>query len=92
MMHDILKESDIYQMILQEGREEGLQATRQTLLRFVQARFPKLVRFATKQTSVVTDVKALNELIYKIGLTQLSEAEARQLFADLDKEEDEENE
>ncbi len=92
MMHDILKESDIYQMILQEGREEGLQATRQTLLRFVQARFPKLVRFATKQIAVVKDAQVLDDLIYKIGLSSLTEAEARQLFADLDKEEDENNE
>ncbi len=92
MMHDILKESDIYQMILQEGREEGLQATRQTLLRFVQARFPKLVRFATKQIAVVKDAQVLDDLIYKIGLSSLTEAQARQLFADLDKEEDEENE
>ena len=91
-MHDILKESDIYQMILQEGREEGLQATRQTLLRFVQARFPKLVRFATKQIAVVKDAQVLDDLIYKIGLSSLTEAQARQLFADLDKEEDEENE
>jgi len=51
---------------------------------FIQSRFPKLVRFATKQVSVITDVKTLKDLIPKIGLAQ-TEEEARQLLTDLDK-------
>jgi predicted transposase YdaD len=99
MLQDILRDTSIYQLIMQEGvekgreegREEGLeegriQALRQTLLDFVQTRFPKLVRFASKQISDVTDVKTLQSLIHKIGLSQLTAEEARQLFIDLDNE------
>jgi predicted transposase YdaD len=92
MMHDILHESDIYQLILQEGQEKGreealqreLEDLRQILLSFVRARFPKLVRFATKQISTITDKKTLADLIPKVGLAQ-TEVEVRQILTEVGK-------
>ena len=97
MLQDILHDSEIYQMIMQEGVEQGvqqgiqlqhlqeLQDLRQIVLSFVEPRFPKLVRFATKQISVIVDIKALKDLIPKIGFAQ-SEEEVRQVLTDLDSE------
>jgi hypothetical protein len=97
MLQDILHDSEIYQMIMQEGVEKGvqqgiqlqhlqeLQDLRQIVLSFVEPRFPKLVRFATKQISIIIDIKTLKDLIPKIGFAR-TEEEARQLLADLDME------
>ena len=40
-MHDILRETPIYQEILKEGREEGLEALRQAVVDIVAQRFPQ---------------------------------------------------
>jgi len=102
MLEDILQETEIYQYIKQQGVAEGitqgieleqqreLQNKREMFLRFVQARFPKAVRFATKQVAIVTDEQILDDLIYKVGLAQLTEDELRKILLHLDID-DEEN-
>ena len=106
MLEDILQETEIYQYIKEQGLAEGitqgiaqgieleqqreLQNKREMFLRFVQARFPKAVRFATKQVAVVTDGQILDDLIYKVGLAQLTEDELRKILLHLDID-DEEN-
>lgn len=96
MFQDILRDTDIYKIIMEEGHEKGLvegiqlqqqrdlQHQREMFLRFVQARFPKLVHFANKQVAIITDGQILDDLIYKIGLTQLTEDELRKILLDLD--------
>lgn len=79
MYQDILRDTEIYQMIMQEGREEGVQALRQTLLGFVQARFQELVPLATKQAAHITDTEILKHLTLKVGLAKTPE-EARRLL------------
>jgi predicted transposase YdaD len=78
-MHDILREAPLYQEILQEGREEGrqerIQALRQMLLKFVQARFParKMIQLAKGQVALIEDPEVLQDLILKVGLAQTAE-------------------
>ncbi len=91
MYQDILRDSEIYQIIMQEGVEKGiekgvekghqqeLQDLRQILLGFIQARFQELVPIATKQTANITDTEILKHLTLNVGLAQTLE-EARQLL------------
>jgi len=87
-MHDILREAPFYQEILQEGREKGLEeglekgyekgfieGLRQTLVNFVQARFPspKMLRLAKGQASLIDDPRVLQDLTLKVGLAQTAE-------------------
>src|SRR5260221_11700637 len=73
-MHDRLQESPIYQEILNEGLEKGLregresglaqgrlEATRDMLLSFVDARFPKLNSLAEEQAELISDVTVLRQ-------------------------------
>jgi len=89
-MHDILRETPIYQEILKEGREEGLEkgleqglqrgqleALRQAVIDVVVERFPKLVRMAKKQVAVVEDPELLRHVLVKVSVAQRLE-EARQ--------------
>ena len=39
-MHEMLRETPVYQEILREGRQEGLEALRQALLDVIAQRFP----------------------------------------------------
>lgn len=81
MFQDILRESEIYQLIVEEGREEGreeatqreLEDLRQLLLSFMQARFPELASFAIQQVSNIADIAILKDLTLKVGLSQTSE-------------------
>ena len=78
-MHDILRETPIYQEILQEGREEErqqrLQDQRQTLIKLVQMRFPEVVSLAKKQADFVKDPEVLQNLIAKMfAVSTLQEA------------------
>ena len=97
-MHDILRESPIYQEILREGREEGrkqgleevrqkgqLEALSQAVVDIVQERFPKLVRLTKKQVAVVKDVALLRQLIVKVSMAQdMEEAQLHLLAVDDD--------
>jgi predicted transposase YdaD len=72
---------------LEKGREEGLEKGReeerqqwvqeqhQTLLSFVQVRFPELISLAKEQTAAITDPEVLHNLIVKLfGLQTAEEA------------------
>src|SRR5436309_6435180 len=74
-MHDVLRETPIYQEILNEGREEGLEkglekgreegqidALRQAVVDVVLERFPRLVQLARKQVTLVEDTAILRRL------------------------------
>jgi hypothetical protein len=58
----------------------------QAILDIIQARFPQLVRLATKQMAVVIDSEILSDLIVKISLVQTME-EAKQYLIALDEDE-----
>ena len=73
MYQDILQESWVYQEILQEGREEGLQALRQTLTSLMEMRFPTLVPLAKQQTSTIKDPDVLQRVIVKLFAMQTAE-------------------
>ena len=95
MFNDILRETPIYQEVLEEGREEGLekgrqlgreealqqelQRQRQTLLDIVLERFPKIVRSVTKPVEAIEDPAILLGLIVKMSTVQTAE-EAQQLL------------
>jgi flagellar biosynthesis/type III secretory pathway protein FliH len=95
-----MRESPFFQEILQEGIQEGLEkgreeerkeqaaALRQTVIDIVSERFPKLARFASKQTLFVDDPALLRHLIFKLSLSQ-TQAEARQYLQEIDKDEEE---
>ncbi len=69
-MHDIIREAPIYQEILREGREEGIEEGREAsihiLLMSTQALFPSLVTLLQKQITSIKDLKTLEELASKI--------------------------
>src|SRR5258707_6510222 len=78
-MHDILRETPIYQEILKEGREEGLEALRQAILDVVTQRFPKLTCLAKKQVVVVEDPELLRHVLVKVSVAQTTEEAKQQL-------------
>ena len=93
MYQDILHESEIYQMIMQEGIEkerlqqqlQQLELQRRTILRIVQTKFPKLARLAIEQTSAITDPEKLEDLIVFMGLSQTEEEAHQYLTGTSDK-------
>ena len=83
-MHEILRESAIYQEIRQEGREEGreegqLKASRELLLAIITARFPKLTRLAQTYIATVDNPMLLQNLIVQLVVTNTTK-EARELI------------
>ncbi len=83
-MHDIIRDTPIYQEILREGREEGieegleqgrLEASRRILLMATQIRFPELATLAQEQAIRVHDEATLDAIIGKI-ITAQNENEA----------------
>ena len=87
MYQDILRDSEIYQMIMQEGREEErrreLQDQRLTILRIMQA-FPKLARLAIDLIEQTTDTKKLQDLTVSMSISQ-AEDEARQYLTEINR-------
>ncbi len=93
MLEDILEESWTYQEMIKKGMQKGLekglekgreeerqqwvQEQRETLLSFVQMRFPELVPVARQQVASIKDPGALHDLIIKLFAVQAAE-EARQ--------------
>jgi predicted transposase YdaD len=94
MFQDILRDTEIYQYIMQEGLAEGiqqgiqqgvqqeLQDLRLTIIRMVQARFPKLASFAIEQTASIEDPLRLQDLIVDISAAQTAD-QVRQLLAEV---------
>ena len=84
MLRDALRDSWAYQEIMQEGREEGLQEQRLTLLEVVQARFPDVEPLAKKTVDSISDLALLRRLIVKISVIQ-TEEEAKQALLEIGK-------
>ena len=100
MFQDILSESWVYQEIgqkyLEQGLEQGvekgreeerqqeLQRQRQTIVGFVQRRFPEITALAEQQTAKITDPEMLQTVILKLLDAQTIE-EARQILLSIDK-------
>jgi predicted transposase YdaD len=85
MFQDILRESPIYQEIVEQGLEKGkIQGQREMLLDLVQMRFPELLTLAKQQTDGITDPGVLPSLNHKLFAAQTIE-EARQVLLGIDR-------
>lgn len=88
MQHGILWDTPIYQLILQEGREEERtklqKQERITVQRIVKAKFPRLAELAIEKTQVTSDMNKLQDLTVYLSIAQ-TEADARQYLLDIDK-------
>ena len=88
MFQDILRESWVYQELVEQGvekeRQQELQRQRQTIVGFVQRRFPEISALAEQQTAKITDPEMLQTVILKLLDAQMLE-EARQILLNLDK-------
>ena len=89
MLEDILEESWTYKELIQKGMQKGLekgreeerqqwvQEQRETLLSFVQMRFPELAPVARQQVASIKDPETLHNLLIRLFAVQTVE-EARQ--------------
>jgi len=92
-MHDILRESPVYEWILAEGREEGemkgeakgivkgiaqgVAQMRQAVVEVVQERFASLTDLAAELVATINDLDQLRRLVVKISTARGTE-QARQ--------------
>ena len=77
MLGDILRETPVYQEVLEEGLEKGLKegelrAQRRTLIDIVQERFPDVIHLAKKQADAIEDPEVLRRLTVKMSVVQTS--------------------
>jgi predicted transposase YdaD len=94
MFQDILRESWVYQEIVEEGVEKGREEERQhriqdqqaMFLGFIQLRFPELEVLAKQQTDGITDPEVLPTVSFKLLAAQTIE-EARQILLSINKSE-----
>lgn len=84
-MHDILRESPVYEWILDEGREEGIQqgvqAMQQAAINMVIARFAELESLARVRISALRDLERLQHLIIDLSISHSPEEMKRVLLA-----------
>ena len=80
MFQDILRESSVYQEIV----EKGIQGQREMLLAFVQMRFPELLALAKQQTEGITDPDLLPSVSHKLLAAQTLE-ESRRILLSMDR-------
>jgi predicted transposase YdaD len=84
VFNDILRETWVFQEIMQEGEEKGLkkglEGLRQTLLSVVQARFPELVFLARGQVVFIEDMELLQNLIVNMSTAQTAEEAQHRLL------------
>ena len=83
MFQDILRESSVYQEIVEEGR---LQEQREMLLKLIQLRFPELEALAKQQSDGITSPEILPPVNFKLLAAQTIE-EARQILLSINKSE-----
>jgi len=89
-MHDILRDSPIYDWILAEGREEGKAEglaegkaqMRQAIMDIVRERFPALAQLAAEVVETINDLTLLRHFLVKLSSSQSAE-QAHQLLLDL---------
>jgi predicted transposase YdaD len=83
MFQDILRESWVYQEIIEQGREEErqrrIQEHRTILMRFIQLNFPELEALAKQQADGIKDPDVLSSMNIKLLSAQRVE-EARQIL------------
>ena len=80
-MHDKLRETPIYQEILKEGREEGLEALRRAIVDVITQRFPKLARLAKKHVVIVEHPELLRQILVQVSVAHTAEEAKQQLLA-----------
>ena len=83
-MHDIIQDSPIFQEILREGMEKGLEqgrleAARHILLIVTEKRFPTLVALAQEQATHTQALDEIDSLIVAVSSAQ-NELEAYNLL------------
>ena len=87
MLDDILEESWLYQELLRKGAEQEhqrrIQEQRETVVSFVQMRFPELVPLAEQHLHFIHDPEELHNLILKLFAVQTID-EARRVIAGTD--------
>jgi cell fate (sporulation/competence/biofilm development) regulator YlbF (YheA/YmcA/DUF963 family) len=90
MLEDILEESWTYQEIIRKGREEErqqrVQEQRETLLSFVQVRFPELILVAKQLVTAINDPETLHSLTIRLFAVQAAE-EAKQVLMEAETQE-----
>jgi predicted transposase/invertase (TIGR01784 family) len=89
MIDDLLRESPFYQWILEEGEEKGLekgrlQELRNSVIRFVRARYPALEELAEKQVASCEDIERLDQLRTNL-YTARSAKKVKQYLLTMDK-------
>jgi predicted transposase YdaD len=84
MFQNVLQESWVYQEILEKGREEERQRQLQTLMSFLQTRFPEVMTLAEQQTKSIKEPEVLQTVITKMFTAQTVE-EAKQILLDINK-------
>ena len=88
MFQDIISESWVYQEIEAEGLRKGLEqgqkrletALHQTLLIYLETRYPMLVALAQKRTSSIADPAILNRILSSVFALQTTEDVERYLL------------
>jgi len=91
MLDDILEDSWLYQELLRRGAEKGreqerqrrIQEQRETVVSFVQMRFPELIPLAEQHLHFIHDPQELHNLILKLFAVETAE-EARQALTGTD--------
>ena len=94
-MLEFFKESPAYHWMtedaradgLAQGREQGLAAFRQTVVRPIDERFPRLAELACWQVQGVKDLERLQQAILRVSLSK-DAAEAADALAELEEETD----
>lgn len=82
MLGDFLRDSPVYQEVLEEGAEKGrIEAQRQILLDIVFERFPEIMHLARQQATAVHDPEILHRLTVKMSTVQNPEEAAQYLLA-----------
>jgi predicted transposase YdaD len=88
MFQDILRESWVYQEIVEQGREKERQRWipwyREFLIKFVEVSFADLTVEVQQQANSITNLEILHKLILKLMDAQTTD-EARQILLNLDK-------
>ena len=82
MLGDFLRDSPIYQEVLEEGVEKGrLEERRQALLDIVFERFPEITHLARQQAMAIDDLEILRHLTVKMSTVQTPEQATQYLLA-----------
>ncbi len=88
-MQDFLQDSWLYQEIMQEGfdkgiekgREEELRRQRQLLMTIIHMHFPNITNLAQKQAEAIKDPEVLQGLIFKVLAAEAEEEATLSLLA-----------